>query len=150
MKKKTEEPKTKEIKITKDHKAYYVGTGRRREAVAQVRLTTGGSGEIIVNEKPVEKYFTANLAKQIYLEPFRATDTMDRFTVTVKVRGSGQKGQLIAMVHGISRALLVVDNDKYRTILRRKGFLTRDPRTRERRKVGHGGKARREKQSPKR
>jgi small subunit ribosomal protein S9 len=104
----------------------------------------------MVNNIPVEKYFSSALFENIYSEPFKITNTQGRFTVDVKISGSGNKGQLKAMVHGIARALVLVDPEKNKTILRRRGLLTRDPRTRERRKIGHGGKARREKQSPKR
>lgn len=129
---------------------YYTAVGRRREAVARVQLSVEGDKSITVNGIPVEKYFYGEAAKQIYLEPLRTTNNLNRFTIRVKVNGSGNMGQLGAMVHGISRALLLVDPEKYKTMLRNKGLLTRDPRTRERRKVGLGGKARREKQSPKR
>ena len=143
----TETPVKKEL-VVKD--VYYLGVGRRREAVARVQLSVEGDKSISVNGMPVEKYFQGEIAKYTYLEPLKATNNLNRFTISVKVNGSGQKGQLGAMVHGIARALLKVDEEKYRSILRKKGLVTRDPRTRERRKVGLGGKARREKQSPKR
>jgi small subunit ribosomal protein S9 len=150
MKKTDLETKTKETKTATSQKTYYMGIGRRKEAVARVKLITGGQGEIMVNNIPVEKYFSSALFENIYSEPFKITNTQGRFTVDVKISGSGNKGQLKAMVHGIARALVLVDPEKNKTILRRRGLLTRDPRTRERRKIGHGGKARREKQSPKR
>lgn len=84
------------------------------------------------------------------MEPFRATNTIGKYSLTIKVEGGGKSGQLEAVVHGISRALQLLDKEKFRPILKKKGFLTRDARVRERRKVGTGGKARRKKQSPKR
>ncbi len=139
----------KKTDIKQKTPSYYLGIGRRKEAVARVKLTLD-KGPMLVNGMPIEKYFSGEIAKKLYLEPFRTTNTLNHFGVNIKVYGSGNKGQLGAVVHGISRALLVVDTPKYRSILKDKGFLTRDPRTRERRKVGTGGKARRAKQSPKR
>ncbi|MBI3385005.1 30S ribosomal protein S9 [Candidatus Gottesmanbacteria bacterium] len=140
----------KKTEIKEKKLSYYLGLGRRKEAVARVKLTLDKENTMIVNGLPIEKYFSGEVAKKIYLEPFRTTNTLNRFAVNIKVYGSGKNGQLGAVVHGISRALLAVDAPKYRLLLKSKGFLTRDPRTRERRKVGTGGKARRSKQSPKR
>lgn len=140
---------TKKSEIKEKKPSYYLGVGRRREAVARVKLTLD-KGPMLVNGMPIEKYFSGEVAKKFYLEPFRTTNTLNHFGVDIKVFGSGNKGQLGAVVHGIARALLAVDTPKYRSLLKSKGFLTRDPRTRERRKVGRGGKARRAKQSPKR
>lgn len=141
-----EDTKTKQIK-----KDYIFAVGRRKESVARVRLYTNGDrGVITVNGQPVETYFPGSVAKVLYMEPFSFTKTNDAFMVTVKVAGGGKAGQLIAMVHGIARALSSCNKDKFRLILKRHGLLTRDPRVRERRKVGTGGKARRKKQSPKR
>jgi small subunit ribosomal protein S9 len=106
-------------------------------------------GDIFVNNKKIEQYFGGESAKAAYLEPFRITNTLDKYVITIRAVGGGQKGQLDAVVHGISRGLSLMDT-KNRQILKKKGFLTRDPRTRERRKVGMGGKARRRRQSPKR
>ena len=88
--------------------------------------------------------------KKILGEPFRTTNTMSRFAVSATVRGGGPYSQLGAFVHAVSRALQKVDVDKFKPILRKRGFLTRDQRARERRKAGHAGKARAGKQSPKR
>lgn len=148
MKKKTEEIIKDIPKI--NTKNFFQATGRRKEAVARVRLYLKGSGEIIVNDLPAEKYFPGLVADQLLKQIFKSTGTENRFNVNVKVSGSGKMGQLIAVLHGIARALMLVDSEKYKLILRRNGYLTRDPRTRERRKVGKGGKARRQKQSPKR
>jgi len=149
------EPK-KEEKTT-----YYEAIGRRRVATARVRLyvaketvTVGGvtvaKGDMIVNGRPSENYFPGETFKRLYLEPFRTTNTMGRFAVTVKTNGGGLMGQLGSVVLGISRALEKVDKEKYRPILKKRGFLTRDPRAKQRRKAGFAGKSRAKKQSPKR
>lgn len=147
-KKKIEIKETKEVKAAKP--SCFLGVGRRKEAVARVRLTLDKEAVMLINGMPADIYFSGEVAKKILFEPFKCTNTLNRFKVDVKVYGSGKNGQLGAVIHGISRALLVVDTPKYRSILKSKGFLTRDPRTRERRKIGTGGKARRAKQSPKR
>ncbi|MDP3726884.1 MAG: 30S ribosomal protein S9 [bacterium] len=160
-KKKIEQIETVQEK-TSPKKDYIFAVGRRKEAVARVRLykdTNNGvmwgekkvkKGEILVNEKPIGEYFSGEVAKVLYTEPFLITNTLNKYGVTVKVRGGGNKGQLDAAIHGIARALQLLDKEKFRPILKKKGFLTRDARVRERRKVGTGGKARRKKQSPKR
>jgi small subunit ribosomal protein S9 len=142
---------------------YYEAVGRRKESVARVRLylTTKeksvtvnnkkiGKGQIFVNGRPFEEIFTHKYQKQHLLKPLLLTSNDDRFAISIVARGGGQTGQLDAITHGIARALCLVDNDEYKPVLKREGLLTRDPRTRERRKVGTGGKARRAKQSPKR
>lgn len=150
VKKKTEEVQEPK-KVTKSSKKDYIFTvGRRREAVARVRLYPSGNGSIIVNTKPVEEYFRGEANKVGYMLPFVVTETINKFNTTIKVAGGGPSGQLGAAVHGISRAIEKFDKEKYRALLKKKGLLTRDPRTRERRMVGMGGKARRKKQSPKR
>jgi len=113
---------------------YYYGTGRRKAAVARVRLYEG-TGRIIVNDKPVEEYFTKERDLLHLTEPLKAVGVMDRFDVVVKVKGGGTSGQSGAIRHGIARALLVV-NPGYRPVLRAGGFLTRDPRAKERKKPG--------------
>jgi len=122
--------------------------GRRKEAAARVRLYAG-KGEILVNNKPIGKYFPSEAAKTEYLKPFHITETLDKYYATIHVEGSGVSGQLGAVVHGISRALNEADK-KYRPILKRAGLLTRDSRVKERRKYGLAQKARKGKQSPKR
>lgn len=143
-------------------KEYVFAVGRRKEAVARVRLYSDNGdnltwgehsiskGAIFVNGLPVESYFSGGVAKACYTEPLRATNTLGKLTATIKVEGGGNKSQLDAAILGIARALDLLDKDKNHSILRKKGFLTRDARTRERRKVGMGGKARRKRQSPKR
>jgi len=144
--------KAKKSKVNKDKKATYAAVGRRKEATARVRLEAGVKKDelgIFVNGKPVEEYFGGEVFKKLYLEPFKTTNTVSRFKVTVKVVGGGLAGQLGAFVHGAARALVKVD-EELRPILKKKGLLTRDQRERERRKAGLAGKARAGKQSPKR
>lgn len=162
-------PKTKEpVKVEKTvetptQPTYYYAVGRHREASARVRLYiltsetsvsvnghTYQKGEMVINERPVENYFPGELMKKMYLEPFRTTNALTRFVTTVKVVGGGLQGQLDAVIHGVSRALVKVDSEKNHSILKKRGFLTRDPRIKQRRKAGFAGKARKKKQSPKR
>jgi small subunit ribosomal protein S9 len=113
---------------------YYQGTGRRKSAVARVRLYPG-DGSIIVNDKSVEEYFGRKRDILHLAEPLEATATQDSFNVTVKVQGGGISGQAGAVRHGIARALLEADPN-LRPTLRKGGFLTRDPRAKERKKPG--------------
>ena len=136
-------------KSSKKTVTYIQAVGRRKTAIARVRLYLK-PGEIVVNGKPIGQYFPGEANKLLYLEPLKATKVVDKVTATIKVKGGGLKGQLAAVVHGLSRALVKADAKKYRSVLKKRGFLTRDDRMRERRKVGMGGKARRKKQSPKR
>lgn len=128
---------------------FIFAVGRRKEAVARVRLYKG-KGEITVNNQPIEEYFPGVVAKRLYMSPFETTQTIGKYYALVKVSGGGKFGQLEAVIHGLSRALSEADSEKLKPPLKKQGFLTRDARTRERRKVGMGGKARRKKQSPKR
>lgn len=131
--------------------SYYEAVGRRKTSTARVRLHIDKiEKEFMVNDRPVDKYFPGEVAKKLYLEPFRTTNTIGRFAVTVKVEGGGLSGQVGAVIHGLSRALIKVEPEKFRPILKKRGFLTRDPRAKERRKAGYAGKARAKKQSPKR
>lgn len=144
-----------------DNKDYNFAVGRRKEAVARVRLYTTlkeslvigeesvKKGDIFVNGKKIENYFKGLIAKAKYEEPLRITNTLDKYAFTVVVQGGGQMSQMEAFIHAVSRVLSKID-DKNKQILKKKGFLTRDARVRERRKVGMGGKARRKRQSPKR
>jgi len=132
------------------NKTSFVSTvGRRKTAVARVRLYKGKGG-ILVNGQPIAKYFSNEQAKIFYLKPFQVTDTLDKFHASIKVKGSGMNGQLGAVVHGLARALDKEDKEAYHTLLKKNKLLTRDPRAKERRKVGQMGKARKKKQSPKR
>jgi len=107
-------------------------------------------GDIIINDRPIDKYFPGEIFKKLYLEPFRTTNTLDRFAVSVKIVGGGLRGQLGAFIHGVSRTLEKIDREKYRPILKKRGFMRRDPRAKERRKAGLAQSARAKKQSPKR
>ena len=149
-------------KETQPSVSYYEAVGRRKESSARVRLyvvketsvSVGGQtmekGAMVVNGRPVEQYFPGEVYKKMYQEPFRTTNTMSRFAVSIKAEGGGLAGQLGAVIHGISRALEKVDKEKFRPILKKRGFMKRDPRAKQRRKAGYAGKARARKQSPKR
>jgi len=123
--------------------------GKRKESIARIRLFAG-KGETVVNSKPISEYFPGEGAKVNYLQPFMETETLGKYFVTARITGGGKAGQLAAFIHGVSRALAADNREKFRPVLKKKGLLTRDSRTRERRKVGMGGKARRKRQSPKR
>lgn len=138
----------KKIKKTKKQTTYFWAIGRRKTAVARIRLYAG-KGEILVNNLPIEKYFPGEIAKKLFVEPLRTTNTFEKYHATIKVVGSGFSGQLGAVIHGLSRALLKVD-PSFRSILKKRGLLTRDDRMKERRKPGLAQKARARKQSPKR
>ena len=115
-------------------KTAYIGTGRRKKSVARVRLLPG-SGNIIVNKRDVEDYFGLETLKMIVRSPLVLTNTLEKFDVNVSVFGGGTTGQAGAIRHGIARALLTVDPE-YRAVLKKAGFLTRDPRMKERKKYG--------------
>lgn len=144
-------------------KDYVFAVGRRKSSVARVRVyqsvkadlvwgeTPVKKGELIVNQKPIAEYFSGEVSRRLYTEPLRITNAhQQNFAFTIKVAGGGPAGQLQAVIAGIANALSALDEDKYRPTLKKKGFLTRDARVRERRVVGMGGKSRRKKQSPKR
>ena len=138
-------------KITKTPKklTYTYAVGRRKEATARIRLFHG-KGESLVNGMASDKYFPGKLALINFQKPFTVTDSLNKFYATIKVAGSGKNGQLTAVMHGLSRALDKFNPETYHKSLKQADLLTRDPRTRERRKIGMGGKSRRAKQSPKR
>lgn len=121
--------------------------GRRKRAIASVRLFTG-TGLITVNGKPISEYFPGLWAKLIYAKPFKVVG-VEKYDASIKVHGGGPAGQLDAATLGLSRALSGLKAD-FHTQLRQADLLTRDPRKRQRRMIGTGGKARRTKQSPKR
>ena len=112
----------------------YYGTGRRKSSVARVYLVPG-TGKITINKRDIDEYFGLDTLKVIVRRPLVATETSDKFDVLVNVKGGGYTGQAGAIRHGISRALLTVDGD-YRPVLKKAGFLTRDPRMKERKKYG--------------
>jgi small subunit ribosomal protein S9 len=152
------------IKRNKNGKKDYVfAVGRRKSSIARVRLYQNvkadlvwgeipiKKGDVIVNQKTVADYFPGDVLRKLYTEPLRVTNAhQQHFAFTIKVAGGGPSGQLQAVIAGIANALNAFDEDKYRPTLKKKGFLTRDARVRERRVVGMGGKSRRKKQSPKR
>ncbi|MEK7685467.1 MAG: 30S ribosomal protein S9 [Verrucomicrobiota bacterium] len=115
----------------------YLGTGRRKTAVARVRLAPG-TGKIVINGRPLENYFFVESQRMLVTEPLHATDTMTRFDIRVNVDGGGPTGQAGAVRHGIARALLQADIN-FRPALKSEGLLTRDPRMRERKKYGQPG-----------
>lgn len=112
----------------------YYGTGRRKKSIARVYLTPG-KGDVVINKRNMDDYFGMETLKVIVRQPFVATGTNEKFDVLVNVRGGGYTGQAGAIRHGIARALLQVDAD-YRPVLKKEGFLTRDPRMKERKKYG--------------
>ncbi len=114
---------------------YYYARGRRKEASAQVRLYPGGTGKIIVNDMPLEEYFPRERDILTVLAPLKVTGMEGKVDVTVRVKGGGISGQAGAIRLGIARALTLYD-PQFRPILRQGGFLTRDPREKERKKVG--------------
>lgn len=113
----------------------FFGTGRRKKSVARVRLVPG-SGNIVINNRSLDDYFGLETLKLIIRQPLVLTNTLDKFDVICNVQGGGFTGQAGAIRHGISRALLKVDEEAYRGALKKAGYLTRDPRMKERKKYG--------------
>ena len=116
-------------------KKYYYGTGRRKSSVARVRVYENGTGSIIINGREIDDYFGLDTLKLIVNQPLVAADLVGKVDVVVTVAGGGVSGQAGAIRHGISRALLQL-NPEYRATLKAAGFLTRDPRMKERKKYG--------------
>lgn len=153
-------PKTK--KASKSTATYYEGVGRRKSAIARVRIyltkkgsvvlgeTTHKGGTFIVNGQPLEKEFISLADQMLCKKPLVVCDSVDLYVVTVKSLGGGRTGQVDAISHGLARALVQIPAADLRHKLKAEGLLTRDSRIRERRMVGTGGKSRRLKQSPKR
>ena len=112
----------------------YYGTGRRKKSVARVRLVPG-DGNFVINGRTLDDFFGLETLKVIVRQPLALTNTLDRFDILVNVRGGGFTGQAGAIRHGVSRALLQADAE-YRSPLKKAGFLTRDPRMKERKKYG--------------
>ena len=112
----------------------YYGTGRRKSSVARVYLVPG-TGKITINKRDIDEYFGLETLKVVVRQPLVATETVDKFDVLVNVKGGGYTGQAGAIRHGIARALLQVDGE-YRPTLKAAGYLTRDPRMKERKKYG--------------
>ena len=118
-------------------KPYFYGTGRRKSSVARVRLYPG-TGNITINGKDIDTYFGLDTLKLIINQPFGVTETMGKFDIVANVKGGGISGQAGAIRHGVARALLLAD-DTFRASLKKAGFLTRDPRMKERKKYGLKG-----------
>lgn len=114
--------------------AKFYGTGRRKKSVARVYLVPG-KGDITINKRSIDEYLGLETLKVIVRQPLTATDTVEKYDVLVTVHGGGYTGQAGAIRHGIARALLQVDAD-YRPVLKKAGYLTRDPRMKERKKYG--------------
>ena len=126
-----------DIKLPETRTPQHLGTGRRKTAIARVRLATG-TGKIQINGRAFENYFPAETQRAIVSQPFTVTGTADKFDAQITVSGGGPNGQAGAVRHGIARALLTVDTN-LRPLLKAEGFLTRDPRMRERKKYGQPG-----------
>ena len=119
----------------KSKKPYHYGTGRRKSSVARVRLYEGGTGSIIINGRDIDEYFGLDTLKLITRQPLVLTEMVEKVDIIATVTGGGVTGQAGAIRHGISRALLEM-NAEYRPALKAAGFLTRDPRMKERKKYG--------------
>ena len=114
---------------------YKYGTGRRKSSVARVHLFENGTGAITINGRDIDDYFGLETLKMVVRQPLNSTDTLGKVDIVATVEGGGVSGQAGALRHGISRALLQVNPD-FRPILKKAGFLTRDPRLKERKKYG--------------
>lgn len=122
------------VKIAKSKKIQFWGTGRRKKSVARVRLLPAGSGNITINKRDIDSYFGLDTLKYIVRQPLALTNTLDKYDVLVNVYGGGFTGQAGAIRHGIARALVIAGENK--DALKKAGFLTRDPRMKERKKYG--------------
>ena len=122
-------------KKTAKKKVQYWGTGRRKKAIARVRLIPGGEGAIVINKRDITEYFPQDTMKLIVRQPLVLTNTLDKYDVFVNVCGGGYTGQAGAIRHGIARALIVAEPE-LRSALKKEGYLTRDPRAKERKKYG--------------
>lgn len=119
-------------------KPYMYGTGRRKSSVARVHLFPGGTGKVTINGRDIDDYFGLDTLKFIVRQPLNLTGNVDKVDIEATVTGGGVTGQAGAIRHGVSRALLLVD-ESYRPALKAAGFLTRDPRMKERKKYGLKG-----------
>ena len=122
-------------KATSKKKVQFWGTGRRKKAVARVRLIPAGDGQIVINKKSLDEYFGLDTLKYIVRQPLALTETLAKYDVLVNVKGGGYTGQAGAIRHGVSRALIVAEPE-LRGALKKEGFLTRDSRMKERKKYG--------------
>ena len=121
-------------KVSAKKKVQFWGTGRRKKSIARVRLVPNGNGTITINKRTIDEYFGLDTLKYIVRQPLNATNTLEKYDVVVNVNGGGYTGQAGAIRHGIARALVVAGEDK--AALKKEGFLTRDPRMKERKKYG--------------
>jgi small subunit ribosomal protein S9 len=121
--------------VYQSKRTYFYGTGRRKSSVARVHLFPGGTGRITVNNRDIDTYFGLETLKLIVRQPLVTTSTLGTVDIETTVTGGGCTGQAGAVRHGIARALLLV-NAEYRPLLKKAGFLTRDPRMKERKKYG--------------
>jgi small subunit ribosomal protein S9 len=112
----------------------YYATGKRKSSIARVWMKLG-EGTIVINKRPIDEYLTTDIAKMIVTQPLELTNTVGRYDITVNVKGGGFSGQVGAIKHGISHALLKI-NDEFREPLKKAGFITRDSRIKERKKYG--------------
>ena len=119
----------------KSKKPYLYGTGRRKSSVARVHLFPNGTGSITINGRDIEEYFGLETLKMVVRQPLATTDTLGKVDIVATVKGGGVSGQAGALRHGVARALLLASED-YRPLLKKAGFLTRDPRMKERKKYG--------------
>ena len=122
-------------KTASKKKIQYWGTGRRKKAVARVRLIPGGTGAVVINGKTIDEYFGLEKLKYIVRQPLAVTDNLSKYDVYVNVFGGGFTGQAGAIRHGLARALIVAEPE-LRPIVKKEGFLTRDSRMKERKKYG--------------
>jgi small subunit ribosomal protein S9 len=120
----------------KSKKPYVYGTGRRKSSVARVRVFQEGTGSITINGRDIDNYFGLETLKMIVRQPLEATGLTGKVDIVCTVCGGGVSGQAGAIRHGVARALLQIDAEAYRPILKKAGFLTRDPRMKERKKYG--------------
>ena len=118
-----------------DKTPFFYGTGRRKSSIARVRLYKG-DGKITINGRDIDEYFGLETLKVIVRQPLALTENENKFDIVCNVQGGGVAGQAGAIRHGISRAFLECDSEKYRAVLKKAGFLTRDPRMKERKKYG--------------
>ncbi len=122
-------------KVASKKKLQFWGTGRRKKAVARVRLIPGGAGNIVINKRTIDDYCDLETVKLIIKQPLVLTDTLNKYDIFVNVVGGGFTGQAGAIRHGIARALIIAEPE-LRAELKKEGFLTRDPRMKERKKYG--------------
>ncbi len=127
-----------EIMINKGEISKFFAIGRRKESTARVFLVAPGKGDFLINKKPFDKYFCRVTDRLVVEQPLQLTDTLNKYDVIANIHGGGPSGQLGALRHAISRAIIIA-HPEAREMLRKNGFLTRDPRMKERKKYGQKG-----------